>query len=138
LLSYEEVSKNRYSIIVFISHISRKFIYTLVFKLLRDLPEKYSYFKCQFYVTKTAKNSRRKQTVKRHFKPYLILKLNKNESDNLDIQTEAQYKPSQQKYMSWITNNLSWNLAVSIKHALDYNGDVYMILFVLKFCNISH
>jgi hypothetical protein len=25
------------------------------FSKLRDLPEKYSYFKCQFYVTKTAK-----------------------------------------------------------------------------------
>jgi hypothetical protein len=41
------------------------------FSKLRDLPEEYSYFKCQFYVTKTAKNSKRKQTVKRHFKPYL-------------------------------------------------------------------
>jgi hypothetical protein len=69
------------------------------FSKLRDLPEKYSYFKCQFYVTKTAKNSKRKQTVKRHFKPYLIPKLNKNELDNLDIQTKAQYKPSQQKYV---------------------------------------
>jgi hypothetical protein len=38
------------------------------FSKLRDLPEKYSYFKCQFYVTKTAKNGKRKQTVKRHFK----------------------------------------------------------------------
>jgi hypothetical protein len=69
------------------------------FSKLRDLPEKYSYFKCQFYVTKTAKNSKRKQTVKRHFKSYLIPKLNKNELDNLDIQTKAQYKPSQQKYV---------------------------------------
>ena len=69
------------------------------FSKLRDLPEKYSYFKCQFYVTKTAKNCKRKQTVKRHFKPYLIPKLNKNELDNLDIQTKAQYKPSQQKYV---------------------------------------
>ena len=49
--------------------------------------------------SKTAKNSKRKQTVKRHFKPYLIPKLNKNELDNLDIQTKAQYKPSQQKYV---------------------------------------
>ena len=69
------------------------------FSKLRDLLEKYSYFKCQFYVTKTAKNSKRKQTVKRHFKSYLIPKLNKNELDNLDIQTKAQYKPSQQKYV---------------------------------------
>jgi hypothetical protein len=60
-------------------------------------------FKCQFYVSRTAKNSKRKQTVKRHFKPYLIPKLNKNELDNLDIQTKAQYKPSQQTYVSWIT-----------------------------------
>jgi hypothetical protein len=44
------------------------------FSKLRDLPEKNSYFKCQFYVTRTAKNSKRKQTVKRHFKPYLIPK----------------------------------------------------------------
>ena len=35
---------------------------TPVFKL-SDLPEKYSYFKCQFYVTKTAKNSKRKQDI---------------------------------------------------------------------------
>jgi hypothetical protein len=34
------------------------------------------------------------KTVKRHFKPYLIPKLIKNELDNLDIQTKAQYKPS--------------------------------------------
>ena len=33
------------------------------------------------------------------FKPYLIPKLNKNELDNLDIQTKAQYKPSQEKYV---------------------------------------
>ena len=33
------------------------------FSKLRDLPEKYSYFKCQFYVTKTAKNSKRKQDI---------------------------------------------------------------------------
>ena len=91
---------------------------------LRDLPEKNSYFKCQCYVTKTAKNSKRKQTVKRHFKPYLIPKLNKNELDNLDIQTKAQYKPSQQKVI-----NLSCNLAVYKTRALDYNGDV-MILYV--------
>jgi hypothetical protein len=31
--------------------------------------------------------------------PYLIPKLQKNELDNLDIQTKAQYKPSQQKYV---------------------------------------
>jgi hypothetical protein len=77
-------------------------IYTIQlhpFSKLRDLPEKYSYSKSQFYVTRTAKNSKRKQTVKRHFKPYLIPKLNKNELDNLDIQTNAQYKPSQQKYV---------------------------------------
>jgi hypothetical protein len=34
------------------------------------------------WYTKTAKNSKRKQTVKRHFKPYLIPKLNKNVLDN--------------------------------------------------------
>ena len=44
------------------------------FSKLRVLSEKYSYFKCQFYVTKTAKNSKRKQTVKRHFKPYFNTK----------------------------------------------------------------
>jgi hypothetical protein len=50
-------------------------------------------------VLPSAANSKRKQTVKRYFKPYLIPKLNKNELDNLDIQTKAQYKPSQQKYV---------------------------------------
>ena len=54
---------------------------------------------CEFYVTKTAKNSKRKQTVKIHFKPYLILKLSKSELNNLNIQTKAQCKPSQQKYV---------------------------------------
>ena len=37
--------------------------------------------------------------LSKDIKPYLIPKLNKNELDNLDIQTKAQYKPSQQKYV---------------------------------------
>jgi hypothetical protein len=54
----------------FVMHTSRTLVLHPLSKL-RDLPEKYSYFKSQFYVTRTAKNSKRKQTVKIHFKPYL-------------------------------------------------------------------
>jgi hypothetical protein len=49
------------------------------FSKLRDLPKKYFTPNVSFMSQTAAKNSKRKQTVKRHFKPYLIPKLNKNE-----------------------------------------------------------
>ena len=45
-----------------------KYVLSLhLFSNLHDLPVKYSFFKCKFYVTRTAKSSKRKQTVKRQF-----------------------------------------------------------------------